>query len=223
MGGAGRAALALALACAPALTACGASDEDEVRAVAQEFRRALDTDDGARACRLLTPHARAAFTDCAANVASMGAGAGARGPVTIRDGRTTIGTPASAGRVVLLKVDGSWRIDKIGPSINAVTDALARQARYAVCWRAAGAKIATSAAELAFAAADRPVIAVRADRASAKGGDWRIFYVLPSTGRQPNFADVLAHPDDVGVVAYVRNASEHRGVVERARACTPDG
>ncbi|HWI08945.1 MAG TPA: hypothetical protein VNT54_15695 [Solirubrobacteraceae bacterium] len=206
----------LTLACATALGACGTSEEDEVRAVVQEFRRALDEDDGTRACRLLTARAARDVTDCPRNIASIDPGA-ADDPVVVDGERATV-----ARRISLVKVDGSWRIDSLGSPERTAAGA-ARTAAYERCWRAAGARIATSAAQLAFAAADMPVVAVRADRVSAKGGDWRIFYTLPPDGRDPGLAEVIADPTTAGVVAYVRDASANSAIVERARACRPSG
>ena len=210
------AAALLTLACAATLGACGTSDEDEVRAVLEEFRRAIDEDDGSRACRLLTARAARAVPDCPRNVASLDPGAG-DAAVTVDGDRASI-----AGRASLVKVEGSWRIDALeGPAQTAA--GAARTAAYERCWRAAGARIATTAVDLRFAAADMPTVAVRADRVSAKGGDWRIFYTLPPDGRDPGLAEVIAEPRAAGVVAYVRDAAANRAVVERARGCRPTG
>lgn len=204
------------LGCAMALAACGTSEEEEVRAVVQEFRRAVDEDDGARACRLLTARAARAVANCPQNVASVDPGGSDDGTVAVDGTRATV-----AGRIRLVKVDGSWRIDALGPG-RQTSAGRARTAAYERCWRAAGARIATTPKDLAFAGADVPVVAVRADRVSAKGGDWRIFYTLPPDRRDPGIAEVIADPQAAGVVAYVRDARARSGVVERARDC-PDG
>ena len=210
------AATVLTLACAAAIAACGTSEEDEVRAVLQEFRRAIDEDDGTRACRLLTARAVRAVPDCPRNVASLDPGDG-DGALTVDGDRASV-----AGGASLVKVDGSWRIDALrGPQQTAA--GAARTVAYERCWRAAGARIATTAAHLKFAAADMPTVAVRGDRVSAKGGDWRIFYTLPPDGRDPGLAEVIADPRTAGVVAYVDDAPAKRGVVERARACQATG
>jgi hypothetical protein len=216
------AAIALALA-GCALAACGSSDEDEARAVAGEFRRAIDADDGARACRLLTTRARSKLADCEAAVAGA-APEGDDAPVAVDGDRATVGAPDSAGRLTLVKVDGSWRIDALlTPADAAQADNPADAAFYARCWREAGARIATKPAQLAFAAADRPVVALRADRVSAKGGDWRIFYTLPPGGKDPGLAQIIRDPRAAAAVAYIENAGANAGAVERARACAiPD-
>ncbi|MGH2897054.1 MAG: hypothetical protein ACRDMZ_00145, partial [Solirubrobacteraceae bacterium] len=125
-------------------------------------------------------------------------------------------------RTTLVRVDGSWRVDSYGRVDRTFATGTATAA-YERCWRAAGARIATRAADLVFAAADTPVVAVREDRVSAKGGDWRIFYTLPAGGRDPGLGEVLADPRAAGVVAYVEDARAHSAVVERARACAGDG
>jgi hypothetical protein len=221
------AALALALAGSATLAACGTSDEAEVRAVAQELKRAIDTDEGARACRLLTPRARDSKTDCAQEVLQLDPGDAATGTVAIRGERATITTRNASGtsgdgRTTLLRIDGSWRVDAYG-QVNHTSATTTSTAAYERCWRAAGAQIATSAQDLAFAAADTPVVAVRKDRVSAKGGDWRIFYTLPSDGRDPGLGEVITDPQAAGVVAYIEQARAHTAVVERARACSAGG
>lgn len=210
------AAALLTLACTAAVAACGTSQEDEVRAVLQEFRRAIDEDDGTRACRLLTARAARAVPDCPRNVAGHDPGAG-DDAVTVDGDRASV-----AGRASFAKVDGSWRIDALGGPQQTAAGA-ARTAAYERCWRAAGARIATAAADLRFAAADVPTVAVRGDRVSAKGGEWRIFYTLPADGRDPGLAEVIADPRAAGVVAFVDDAAGNRSVVERARACQPSG
>jgi hypothetical protein len=217
-----RVALALGIACAAAaLGACGTSEQDAVRAVANEYRRALDADDGVRACRLLTPRVRANLADCPANVASIDTGDTGTGAIAIGGDRATVATPGKTSRMTLVRVGGSWRVDSAGAS-NRTFAGAGHTAAYERCWRAAGARIATTASDLAFAAADAPVVAVRADRVSAKGGDWRIFYTLPAGGRDPGLQEVIADPATAGVVAYVEHASAGAGIVERARACTGD-
>ena len=210
------AATVLAVACMTTLAACGASEEEEVRAVLQEFRRAVDEDDGARACRLLTARARRGVADCPRNVASLDSGP-RDAPIEVRGDRAGAG-----GRIALVKVDGSWRIDSLGEPDQTAASA-ARTAAYERCWREAGARIATSAGDLTFAGAGQPIVAVRGDRVSAKGDDWRIFYTLPPGGRDPGLAEVIADPRAAGVVAYVADAAADRAVVERARACAPAG
>ena len=118
-------ACACALACASALAACGTSDEDEVRAVAREFRRALQADDGARACRLLTANAKRQLEgDCAQRVLSIDPGDPATdGALTLRENRASLAT-RSGGRTrafAFVKTDDGWRLDDL-PLSTALPD-----------------------------------------------------------------------------------------------------
>jgi|GEM_PF-5181166 len=219
--------LALALCAGVTLAACGTSDDDEVRAVAQEFKRAVDGDDGARACRLLTPGARRNVPDCEQHVTQVDPGEVIGGSVTIRGDRATIaprdaaGTPG-AGRTTLQRVDGNWRVASYG-NVNRTFASTGATAEYTRCWREAGAQIATSPQDLAFAAADAPVVSVRKESVSAKGPNWRIFYTLPADGLDPGIREIIADPQAAGVVAFVRDAPARPRVVEHARACTAAG
>jgi hypothetical protein len=219
-------ALALAAGGGGTLAACGSSDEDEARAVAQEFKRAIDAKDGERACRLLSPPARRTMPDCARQVTRLDPG-DVVGGATVRGDRATIasrdaaGTPGP-GRTTLQRVDGTWRVASYG-HVNQTFASPAATAAYARCWRAAGARIATRPQDLSFAAADAPIVAVRRDSVSAKGRDWRIFYTLPAGGRDPGIREVIADPMAAGVVAYVADARANARVVVRARACTAAG
>jgi len=218
-----RSALVLALACVAALPACGTSEEDEVRAVVDEFRRAVQAEDGERACRLLTADAKRQLEDdCAERVTSVDPGDKASdGALTLREDRASLAT-RSGGRtrgIAFIKTDGSWRIEHLPLSTTIVEEPAARAAFYERCWRAAGAKIATRAADLAFAAADAPATAVRDDTVSAKGGDWRIFYTFAGSTSDPGLADVIADPSVAGAVAYVQRAGSNADVVTRARRC----
>jgi hypothetical protein len=218
--------LALACVCAGALSACGTSDEDQVHAVAKEFRRALQADDGARACRLLTANAKTQLGGaCPARVTGIDPGDRASdGALTMRPTRASLATQ-SGGRtraIEFVKTDDGWRIENL-PRSTAIVAESGRAAFYERCWRAAGAKIATKASELAFAAADPPTTVVRGDTVSAKGGDWRIFYTFAGSARDPGFAEVIADPSVAGAVAYVEDAGRSEAVVRRARACAVDG
>ena len=215
--------LALACACAGGLAACGTSDEEEVRAVAQEFRRALQADDGAAACRLLTEPAKVQLEgDCAEKVTSIDPGdPSTDGALTLIAERASLAT-RSGGRtrgIAFIKTDGDWRIERLPLSTVIVDEEPGRAAFFERCWKKAGAKIATRATDLAFAAADPPTTAVREDSVSVKGGDWRIFYTFAESGSDPGFADVITDPGVAGAVAYVENAAANRDVVARARAC----
>ena len=132
-------ALAFGGGCAAGLAGCGSSDEDEARAVVGELRRAIDADDGERACRLLTQSARSRLDDCEQDVAGAEPAAD-DAPLSIDGDRATIGAPGSVGRMTLRKVDGSWRIDALlTPAGAARADSPVDAAFYERCWRAAGA------------------------------------------------------------------------------------
>lgn len=220
-----RIALVLALAGAAALPACGTSGEDEVRAVAQEFRRALEAEDGARACRLLTANAKRQLGgDCPRRVLIVDAGSSATdGALTLRDDRASLAT-RSGGRTRAIGFAGTaegWRLDDLPLSTTARDPALA--AFYERCWRAAGARIATRPEDLAFAAAaGAPETTVREHTVSAKGDDWRIFYTFAGTQEDPGLAEVIADPSVAGAVAYVEQAGSRADVVARARDCASD-
>jgi hypothetical protein len=215
-------ALALVLACGAALSACGTSEEDEVRAVAQELRRALAAEDGVRACRLLTAAAKRRLDGaCDERVLSIDAGDPASdGALTLRADRASLAT-RSGGRtrgIAFIKTGDGWRVDDL-PLSTTIVEPSGRAEFYERCWREAGAKIATRPSQLAFAAAAAPAIAVRDDTVSAKGGDWRIFYTFAGSRTDPGLAEVIADPDVAGAVAYVEQAKAHADVVARARAC----
>lgn len=217
-----RAAIVLALACAAGLPACGTAQEDEVRAVAQEFRRALQAEDGERACRLLTAEAKRQLDGiCADRVTTVDPGDEASdGALTLREDRASLAT-RSGGRtraIAFVKTDGNWRIEQL-PLSTTIVEQSGRAAFYERCWRTAGAKIATRASQLAFAAADAPTADVREDTVSAKGGDWRIFYTFAGSGKDPGLAEVIADPSAAAAVAYVERADTNADVVARARRC----
>lgn len=219
------AAVALACVCGAALAACGTSEEDEVRAVAQEFRRALAAEDGARACRLLTDNARRQLEGpCAEQILIVDAGRPATdGALTLRDDRASLAT-RSGGRtrgIGFIKTDDGWRLESV-PRSTTIVEESERAAFYARCWREAGAKIATRPSDLAFAAAAAPTTAVREDTVSAKGDDWRIFYTFSGRGTDPGLAEVIADPSVAGAVAYVENAGSQPEVVAQARSCAAD-
>jgi hypothetical protein len=218
------AAVVLALAGAAGSGACGTAEEDEVRAVAQELRRALAAEDGARACRLLTANAKRHLGGaCDERVLSIDPGDPATdGALTLRAERASLAT-RSGGRtrgIAFIKTDDGWRVDDL-PLSTTIVEPSGRAEFYERCWREAGAKIATRASHLAFAAAAAaaPTIAVRDDTVSAKGGDWRIFYTFAGSATDPGLAEVIADPGVAGAVAYVEQAKAHADVVARARAC----
>ncbi len=215
--------LGLACACAAVPAACGTSEEDEVRAVVQEFRRALTAEDGTRACRLLTANAKRHLEGpCTERILSIDAGEPSTdGALTLRADRASLATQ-SGGRtraLAFVKTGDGWRLEEV-PRSTTIVDEADRAAFYARCWRAAGARIATRASELAFAAAAAPTIAVREDTVSAKGGDWRIFYSFGDSGKDPGLGEVIADPSVAGAVAYVEQAGSRPEVVARARSCS---
>jgi hypothetical protein len=216
------AAVVLVLACAAGWGACGTAEEDEVRAVAQELRRALAAEDGARACRLLTANARRQLEGaCDERVLGIDPGDPASdGALTLRAERASLAT-RSGGRtraIAFIKTDDGWRVDAV-PLSTTIVEPSDSAEFYERCWREAGAKIATRASHLAFAAAAAPTIAVRDGTVSAKGDDWRIFYTFADSGTDPGLAEVIADPGVAGAVAYVEQAEAHADVVARARAC----
>jgi hypothetical protein len=215
--------LAATCACAALLPACGTSEEDKVRAVVKEFRRALAAEDGSRACRLLTAEAKRQLAgNCLGRVTSVDPGdATSDGALTMRPERASLAT-RSGGRtraIALIKSGGNWRIEHL-PLSTTIVDEPERAAFYERCWRAAGAKIATRAADLAFAAADAPTTAVHQDTVSSKGGDWRIFYTFAGSRSDPGLNEVIADPTKAGAVAYVEHAAANADVVTRARRCS---
>jgi hypothetical protein len=131
--------------------------------------------------------------------------------VTIRGERATL----RVGRFTrnLIKLDGRWLLD-------AAAAPAATPAAFALCWKRAGARLASDAGDVRFAAADKHVATTRAHgRVSVKGDDWRIFYAMWPDGADPGLTRVLADPLRVPVVAYVRNAATHPKVVRKARGC----
>lgn len=135
-----------------------------------------------------------------------------RARVTISGSHATI-TVRGESPTSLVRTDGRWLLE------GDVEEPLP-VAEYERCWRAAGARIAARPRDLRFAdAADARHIAMSSRRISAKGDDWRIFYTLPKGGDDPGLDKVLADPGRVAAVAYVKEASAHPRVVEKAREC----
>lgn len=126
----------------------------------------------------------------------------------------TTATIGSGGHATpLVKLDGRWLLDS-DPFAPDTPAAFER------CWRRAGARIATDPSDLRFAAGGpRPRTTRAHGRVSAKGEDWRIFYVLRAGGADPGLARVVADPTAVPVVAYVRRAGTRARIVTRARTC----
>jgi hypothetical protein len=103
----------------------------------------------------------------------------------------------------------------------------------AQCWRDAGAKIATSPADLRFAAGAALGTDVASDTSSVRGdlatysfkptGDdrWPIYFATPESADQaPSFSALLADPGSAVVAAYVNPADPR--TVARADVCMSD-
>jgi hypothetical protein len=132
--------------------------------------------------------------------------------IVVRGSHATIAVPGQPPNP-MVRIDGRWLVDA------EVTEPL-RPDDYERCWRKAGATIASGPRELRFASEHAARnIAISTGRISVKGHDWRIFYTLPESGDDPGLSTVLADPGTVAAVAYVKSASEHPRVVERARDC----
>jgi hypothetical protein len=131
--------------------------------------------------------------------------------LSIRGAKAAIRSGASKSSFI--KLDGQWLFES-DPAAPAPPAGLTR------CWRRAGARIAIDASDLRFAVAEKPRDSTRANgRVSAKGDDWRIFYALLADGADPGLARVVSNPTVVPVVAYIRDATAHRKIVENARRC----
>jgi hypothetical protein len=225
------------------------SDATQIRATLSALDGAFSTRDYRRVCDLISPGVEApllinvifirAFTDrdpsdvsCAAAFKQLEQAAERRGmarrfdrlfelgPVRSRRGTPKVsirddGATVRAGRFTnhMIKLDGRWLLDA-DPAPSATP------AQFAFCWKSAGARIASDASDLRFAAADKRPEKTRAHgRVSVKGDDWRIFYVLSADGADPGLARVLSDPLAVSVIAYVRDAASHPKVVRNARRC----
>ena len=120
----------------------------------------------------------------------------------------------------MIRQDGHWLV---GPESEGITFEEAdapSPASLERCWRRAGARLATSAADLRFAVGGAAkAIAIKPGRVSVKGQGWRVFYTLPADGEDPGLKTVLAKPGSVRAVAYVKDAAAHPRTVARARAC----
>lgn len=101
---------------------------------------------------------------------------------------------------------------------------------YVPCLLLAGARLASSAADLRFAAGG--VGGVASARRSGVGGastgavvltgeDWRIFYVLSKGQLDPGPRAIVADPGEALFVAYITRASTRAKQVAAALRCTP--
>lgn len=140
----------------------------------------------------------------------------ARADIAIRGERATVSIPGEEpGRFV--REEGHWLVAADPVEKPPTPSELER------CWRSAGAAIASDKGDLRFAEfSESEGVSSNEARVSVKGGDWRIFYAMPSDGEDPGLPPVLADPSVVPVVAYVKNAPAHVDVVTKARACGDD-
>jgi hypothetical protein len=106
----------------------------------------------------------------------------------------------------------------------ALKGAPAPSGEYIPCLLLAGAQLARTSADLAFARGDAAGAGPLGGRDSgvvkARGDDWRIFYVLFEGQIDPGLPAVLANPAEAVFVAYITQASEHRKEVAAATRCT---
>ncbi len=98
---------------------------------------------------------------------------------------------------------------------------------YVPCLLQAGARLARSAGELAFARGFEGPRASASDATSGqikvRGDDWRLFYVLHSGQLDPGLKAVVANPGEVVFVAYITGAAAHRKEIAAATRCASDG
>lgn len=98
---------------------------------------------------------------------------------------------------------------------------------YVPCLLQAGAQLAHTAGDLAFARGFAAPPASARDAASGRikvrGGDWRIFYVLHEGQLDPGLAAVVANPSAVVFAAYITQAAEHRAEIAAATRCATAG
>ena len=90
------------------------------------------------------------------------------------------------------------------------------------CLLLAGAELARSPEDLAFAAGDAAAASPPADKTSVvkvRGDDWRIFYVLFEGQLDPGVAAVVANPAKVVFAAYITEAATHRRQIAAATRC----
>ena len=104
----------------------------------------------------------------------------------------------------------------------ALRGAPAPSGEYVPCLLLAGAELARSADDLAFAKAGAGEAASSGSKSGVvkvRGDDWRIFYVLSEGQLDPGPAAVVANPAKVVFVAYVDDASANRKEVAAATRC----
>ena len=198
-----------------------------MRAVAQEFRRALQAEDGARACRLLTAHAKTPARRRDAPRASLSIDAGdpeTDGALTLRDDRASLAT-RSGGRtrgIAFIKTDDGWRLENL-PLSTTIVDGVRPSGVLRALLAGGGAKIATRAQDLAFAAADTPTTAVRKDTRVGQGRRLADLLHVRRERADPGLAEVIKDPERRRRGRLRREARSQPDVVARARTCAADG
>lgn len=114
----GRAGIAALLAAVLPLTGCASSQDEAARATAGDFRAAVAAGDGAAACTLLSPRARAeleqsASAPCARAVLEEDLPTtGAVGDVRVFGTMARVGS--GVGTVFLSRFDAGWRVVAAG-------------------------------------------------------------------------------------------------------------
>ena len=98
---------------------------------------------------------------------------------------------------------------------------------YVPCLLVAGATLAQTSADLAFAkgfagAPPPRASATATGRIKVRGDDWRIFYVLHEGQVDPGLSAVVANPAAVVFVAYITGAAAHRKQVAAATRCASE-
>ncbi len=138
--------------------------------------------------------------------------------VSVKGPRATVQLPRETP-TAFVRQDGRWLLgpgreslsfDEQGPS----------PASLKRCWRNAGARIATSARDLRFAAGRTAIAAaVSPGKTSIKGDNWRIFYAHGADDEDPGWERVVRNPRIVPVVAYITDVNANLRTVNRAREC----
>jgi hypothetical protein len=220
------------------------SDEQQVRATLKAWLAAYAKQDFERACDLFGTGAEAQFVvawtlgssgndrSCVGvhrQIARSGDGevsvddapeaaAVDAAKVSIRGARATVKVAGHRPRH-FVREDGHWLV---GPDPEAFgeSEPTPSAAELERCWRRAGARIASTRADLRFASFDTVTsVSDKPGLVSVKGDDWRIFYTVPEDGEDPGIDAILADPSRASAVAYVKDASDHPRVVARARSC----
>lgn len=232
-------ALIAALVALAAAGCGGQSDEEEVRATAKRFSRAVAAGEYQRACEMFSLQAQAQIE---------GLVGGARGcasalALSRRAGTAATDLPSQkeieaadlrrAGNRATLRFSGhdTQVFTKLSDRWLVAADTpLSGQRSLAACWRRAGAAIATVPEDLSFAAAflRRSEVAgavpAPAEGTTTGGGvnyiyadGWVIFYQYGID--EPTNNEVIRDPSRAVTVGYVREPARVAGVVRRANEC----